>query len=444
MNQKRALLTIFLVVFLDLVGFGIVIPLFPYYAKTFGTSPKQLGYLLATYSALQFLFSPVWGQLSDKWGRRPILLASIAGGISALLILANAHAVWMLFLGRALAGVFGANISAASAYIADITDEHNRAKGMGIIGASFGLGFIFGPAIGGILSRHSFVTPMYVAAGLSTLNLIFAYFYLKEPPISQDTRQQNRIKRFSKAGLKLVFADGRTRTATLTFFLLTLAITQMETMFGLYMLEKFGLSAEKAGYFFALMGLVMAIIQGGLIGKLSKRFGEINLITMGCLLLCTGYIGFSYAYSLIYIQIFLCVIAVGSAITNPSLSSLASKGAAENTKGLTLGIYQSASSLARVIGPVMAGYLYQTFSMTTPFRSSGLIAFFAGVLVSIWRIGSTEAMTNALAVLKTDGFKGLIKRYGWRVAAAVFVYYLVRDVTLYVALPWLIAKGFLH
>ena len=184
--KRSPLLVLFVVVFIDLVGFGIVIPILPYYAKAYGASALTLGWLMTSYSLMQFFFAPVWGRLSDRIGRRPVLLGSMAGSVISLLILGWAPSLLWLFVGRTFAGICGANISTATAYIADVTDEKDRARGMGMIGAAFGLGFIFGPAIGGVLSRYGYGVPMFAAAALSAANIAFAWFQLQEPVADPD------------------------------------------------------------------------------------------------------------------------------------------------------------------------------------------------------------------------------------------------------------------
>lgn len=366
--QKSPLLIIFLVVFIDLVGFGIVIPIMPYYARAFGASATALGWLMTSYSAMQFLFAPLWGRLSDRIGRRPVILVSLAGTITALCMLGLAHSLAWLFAARLFAGICGANISTASAYIADITAPEDRAKGMGIIGASFGLGFIFGPAIGGVLSKFGFATPMFTAAGLAFLNLLFALVRLPEPLASSAIRAENRPKRFDGDAFRdSVLGDPRTLAAVIVFFIATFAFTQVEVSFALFMLFKFGYGPEQAGWLLALMGLLGAVIQGGLIGKLSRRFSELHLILCGTVLMAIGLTGMSLALHLTGVIAAITVVAIGNGLNNPSLSSLASKGAPHHRRGATMGIYQSAGSLARVLGPLAGGIVFDRLGASTPF-----------------------------------------------------------------------------
>ncbi len=370
--KRSSLLVIFLVVFFDLLAFGIVIPILPYYSKTFGANAFALGWLMAIFSITQFLFSPLWGSLSDRIGRRPVLLFTILGGAACMVATALAGSFWLLFLARLLAGIFGANISTATAYIADITGPADRAKGMGIIGAGYGLGFIFGPALGGVLSVHGYSVPILVAAGLGLANFFFAYFVLAE---SRSSTAEKTSKKFSLPALRLTLAQSATAIPVGLFFLSTLAFTQLEVVFGLFVLGKFGFGAKDAGWLLAGIGFVSALLQGGLIGRLTKRFGEKNLLAAGFFFFFLALGGSALALSITFFTISLLGIAIGNGLVNPSLSSLVSKAAPEENRGMIMGIYQSAGSMARVVGPLLAGLLFDRLSPETPlFLSSILMA----------------------------------------------------------------------
>ncbi len=386
--KKSPLFIIFFVVFIDLVGFGMVIPILPYYAKSFGASATTLGWLMMCYSGMQFLFSPFWGRLSDRIGRRPVILTSILGIGFSMMILGFANSLLWLFVGRILAGFFGANISAASAYIADVTPPEGRAKGMGMIGAAFGLGFLFGPALGGLLSHWGYGTAPLVAAGLSIMNLIFAMIKLKEPELSEETRRTHR-NRFNPQLARQILLGPKTGLSILLFFLVTTGFAQLETTFALFLLARFGLDAGHAGMILASMALVMIFIQGGAIGKLVKIFGEAKLILIGTALMTLSLFLASLSGTLTFFVTALLFQALGFAITNPSLSSLTSRNALEGAQGATLGVYQSAGSLARVIGPITAGFLFDRLGIQAPFwMASGFFALACGVTLlkkSVWR-----------------------------------------------------------
>ena len=441
--KKSPLFIIFLVVFIDLVGFGIVIPILPYYAKTYGASATTLGWLMTSYSVMQFFFAPLWGRLSDRIGRRPVLLGSMAGSALSLVVLGLAPSLLWLFIGRTFAGICGANISTATAYIADITSEKDRAKGMGMIGAAFGLGFVFGPAIGGVLSRFGFGVPMFAAAALSLANIAFAFFQLPEPPSTQEFREHNRAKRFDGVAVRETMRDPRTRMAILIFFVATVAFTQMEVTFALFMQARHGFDAQGTGWLLAFMGIVMVAVQGGLIGRLSERFGESRLILAGMIAMAVALVLMAQASQLPLLFVGMGLLAVGNGITNPSLSSLASKGALPDRRGATMGVYQSAGSLARVVGPPVAGMLYDMFGIARPFLVGAALMGVGFWAVLMWQVGSTARMKEVVAVFRASGIRGLVRTYGWKVVAGFVAYYLIRDLTLYVLLPWLAAKGIL-
>lgn len=380
--KNKPLLTIFLVVFFDLLSFGIVIPILPYYSRTFGASAFDLGWLMAVYSIAQFLFAPIWGSLSDRIGRRPVLLATILLGASAMVATALAGSLPVLLLARALAGAFAGNISTASAYIADVTTEENRAKGMGVIGAGFGLGFIFGPALGGILSTtpHGFHLPILVAACLGFTNFLFSFFVLEEPERHRERENRRRFQALGEA-----FANPRTAWPIGLFFVHTLAFTQLEVAFGFYVLQKFGFEAHGAGWLLAGMGLVSAMLQGGMIGRLSKKYGEGRLLPLGFLLMGIGMLGAPFCATPALFMVSLLFVACGMGISNPCLSSLASKGAAATRRGAVMGVYQSGSSLARVIGPPAAGLLYDRAAPSAPLLVSAGFVLFGFLLIMATR-----------------------------------------------------------
>lgn len=373
LNQKSAFFTIFLVVLIDLIGFGIVIPILPYYAKSFGASAFQLGLLMMTYSLMQFLIAPIWGSVSDRVGRRPVLLVSILGTSISLAILAKADSFAWLLVGRTAAGFFGANISTAYAYVTDITTPENRAKGMGLIGAGFGIGFIIGPAIGGVLSPYGYSVPIFFASAMALANVILGYFVLAEPNTNRDARSQNRVRRMNLIAWRSAMSKFETRLPILLFFVLTWAATQMEISFGIFLFDRFHWDARHAGILLAAMGFTMAIMQGGLVGRLAKRFGEWKLIPIGAVLSAIALFLFGGAHVAATIYISLFILAIGNGMLQPSLSSLVSKGAEEHERGAILGVYQSAGSLARIIGPLIAGILYDHLSIGAPFFAGGLL-----------------------------------------------------------------------
>ncbi len=361
--KRSPLVVIFTTVFIDLLGFGIVIPVLPYYAEgtQFNATPRTVGFLFASYSIMQLIFAPVLGRLSDKYGRRPILLISILGTGVGFLILGFATTVWMLFVGRILDGISGGNISTAQAYIADITPKEERAKGMGLLGAAFGLGFIFGPAIGGILSRWGIHVPFIFAAGLCFANAVLLFFTLPE------TVTPDHPARASAAGgrgfrrLIRSLAEPQLGFVLTIYFLFVVAFSIMTTAFSLYTMFRFGYDAQQTGYLFAYVGFIAVIIQGVLIGRLVKRFGELPLILVGALffagsLFAVPFVG-PETGGLLALLIGGGIFSFGNSLATPALSSLASKSTGPAEQGSVLGLFQSSGSLARAVGPSLAAVL---------------------------------------------------------------------------------------
>ena len=360
--KRSPLLVIFITVFIDLLGFGIVIPVLPFYAENtrFGATPREVGLLFASYSVMQLIFSPVLGRLSDKHGRRPILLISLLGTSLGFLILGFANTLWLLFLGRIIDGISGGNISTAQAYIADITTKENRAKGMGLIGAAFGLGFVFGPAIGGILSRWGIGVPFLFAGGLAFANAILLYFTLPETVTADHPA---RTSAASGRGWKHLLDALRQRQLAYVmtiYFLSIVAFSIMTTSFSLFMMFRLGYDPWHAGWIFAFVGVVSAIVQGGLIGKLVKRFGEATLTVAGGLMFSVSLFVSPYVrpeMGLVGILSICALSAIGNALMAPSLTSLASKSASAAEQGSVLGVMQSVASVARAVGPSIAAVL---------------------------------------------------------------------------------------
>jgi DHA1 family tetracycline resistance protein-like MFS transporter len=358
----KPLIIIFVTVFIDLIGFGIVIPALPYYVNsdTFHATPLDIGWLFASYSLMQFIFSPILGGLSDKYGRRPILFFSLLGSALGYLFIGFAFALWMVFAGRIIAGITGGNLSTAQAYIADVTTRENRAKGMGLFGATFGLGFIFGPAIGGILSRYGIHVPFLFAAALSFVNAILLYFILPE------TVKKGAPDESEKRGNRLVelfesLREARFGTLAAIYFFLVMSFSIMTYAFVLYTIFRFGYTAEQNGYIFTFIGALAVIFQGGFFNRLVRRFGENPLTVIGCLMMTAAFFVIPYITrdfgGLPGLLSVVAVMAIGNAIASPAVSSLASKISSEKEQGKALGVMQSSASLARAIGPAVGGIL---------------------------------------------------------------------------------------
>ena len=361
--KRSPLVVIFTTVFIDLVGFGIVIPVLPFYAEgtRFNATPRTVGFLFASYSVMQLIFSPVLGRLSDKHGRRPVLLVSIIGTGIGFLFLGFATTLWMLFVGRILDGITGGNISTAQAYIADITTKENRAKGMGLIGAAFGLGFVFGPAIGGVLSHWGVEVPFLFAAGLCFLNALLLYFTLPETVTPDHPARISAAGGRGLAQLIESLKNPRLGFVLIIYFLFIVAFSIMTTTFSLFTMFRFGYDAQHTGYLFAYVGVLAVIVQGGLIGRLVKRFGELPLVIVGALLFAGSLFAVPFvgpqAGGLLGLLIGGGLFSIGNSLSAPTLTGLASKSVGPAEQGSILGVTQSVASLARAVGPVLAAFL---------------------------------------------------------------------------------------
>ena len=396
--------TLFLIVFIDLVGFGLVIPLLPFYAVRFGASPQEVTLLLAVYSLMQLFAAPLWGRLSDSVGRRPVLMISMAASVLAYLWIGSATAVWMLFAARALAGACAGNIAAAQAYIADTTTPEERAKGMGLIGAAFGLGFIIGPALGGLLAGNDpatadIETPAWVAAGLSFLALWGVILLLPES-LPADLRGMLGGSRSRLKAIWNVLGRPVLSRLILIFFLVILAFAGMESTFALWAIEQFSWGPGQVGYVFAYVGVLSAILQGGLIGRLARRFGEERLLLCGLALIGTGLLAMLFAHSIPRLAFAVSALALGMGLTQPSLNSLISRRAGRDEQGEVLGVSQSVGSLSRVLGPAAAGFLFAQFGRNAAFFW-GAVLVFAALLLSLMLVRALDAAK--LAEAKTMG-----------------------------------------
>ena len=372
------LIIIFVTVFIDLLGFGIIIPLMPFYATHFGASAFQVGMLATSFSLMQFLFAPLWGRWSDVIGRRPIILIGLLGSAVSYLTFGLAHSLTLLFVSRCLAGIAGANIPTAQAYIADSTTPENRAKGMGMVGAAFGLGFIFGPALGGFLSQWGYQAPALFAAGLSLLNFLAALVLLPEslpPERRTSARRRSRVEVFRHA-----IARPRLPTVLAVFFLIVSAFASFESMFALYSQARFGFDSVTIGFLFAGVGVILAIVQGLLVGRVVRRLGEHRLVPAAIALLAIGLALVWVAGSVPALAFGSAVIAVGMGFQSPSMLSVISQLSDPADQGAMLGVSQSLGSLGRIVGPLWGGFVFDRFGHAAPFASAALVMSVACVL----------------------------------------------------------------
>jgi DHA1 family tetracycline resistance protein-like MFS transporter len=390
---KGALGIIFLIVFIDLLGFGIIIPLLPRYVPNFTEHPLKVTLLFSVYSACQFVGAPVLGALSDRYGRRPVLVLSQFGSTFGYLLLAfatqwtwggNATLVLALvYASRVIDGFTGGNISTAQAYVSDVTTPANRAKGMGVLGAAFGIGFTAGPFLGGYVGHYWLSGPAYIAAAFSAVAAVLTYLRLPE------TRRHA-----PDAAARAWFHPGRlgpilrrpvlAQLMVISFFVMA-AFVMMEATVTMFLDQRFGYGAKEVGLFFGFVGLIIIVVQGGLIGRLTKRFGEWTLAVAGCLLVAVGMLGYTstaFRPALAMLLMAGALNAVGRSFQQPTISSLLSKFSDPRDQGVVFGLFHGLGSLARVVGPLVAGAAYPYFHNAAQFVIAGVIA----VLMGLWTL----------------------------------------------------------
>jgi len=376
MSRPRSpLFVLFLTVFIDLIGFGIVIPILPLYAEHFHASPVAIGWLTGIYSGMQIIFTPILGKLSDRFGRRPVLFVSIVGTAIGFALMGLAHSMTLLFAGRIIAGITGGNIAIPQAYIADVTTPEKRSRAMGMIGAAFGLGFTFGPLIGGVMSRISYGAPFFFSAGLAAINAALIYLLLPE-----SLSREQRAKPKEKASIAEVFRHQRGAMFGIvlaTYFFLVVGFSIMTTLFALFTEKRFGYDAQANGYMFGFVGIVSVIVQGGLIGRLIKIFGEVTLARTGLVLTTISLALLPLCNGLAFLLLVSAGLSAGTGFASPPLSGLASQMVESNWQGRALGLLQSSGSIARLLGPLFGGWLL-TFDLQKPIGHYGYTPFFAG------------------------------------------------------------------
>jgi MFS transporter, DHA1 family, tetracycline resistance protein len=382
--KKSPAVIIFFTVFIDLLGFGIIIPLLPFYAEHFGATALTIGMMSTSFSLMQFIFAPIWGRLSDQIGRRPIILAGLLGSFLSYLAFSAVSSLPLLFAARIFAGIAGANIPTAQAVMADITTPENRAKGMGLFGAAFGLGFIFGPAIGGLLSRWGYSAPPLFAAVLSVLNFVFAWFMLPETlrPEHRATKRAGRTDALRKA-----LAQPHLPMLLVVAFLAVGSFSVYESTFALFAERQYQFNAASIGYVFAYVGVILVIVQGVLVGKLTKKVGEGPVVPVSLSIVATGLMLIPFARTIPTLLVSQAVLAIGMGFNGPALMSLISRFSRPEDQGGVMGLTQSLNSLARIAGPLYGGFMFDNFGTHVPFiSSSGFMAITAVVATfTLWR-----------------------------------------------------------
>lgn len=392
MAQPRGRLgLLFLAVLVDLVGFGIVLPILPFYARDLGAGGLQVGLLVTVYSAVQLVMAPLWGRISDRFGRRRVLILGLLGSAAAYIIFARADSLALLFLSRIVGGIGGSTIPVAQAYIADVTPPTRRAGNMGLIGAAFGLGFVIGPALGGILygvSPDSPAAPGYVAAGLCFANALVAGLWLPESRQSRD----RATSRFNLgAALTEVRGSSQIKIILAGYLFITMAFSTLQPTLSLLASERFTLGARQAGYLFAMLGFVSAVYQGGIVRALVPRMGERRLFRYSALPFATGLLVIGLATDLRLLLAGLVLLGIGYGGAVPAVLGLLSRAASPDRQGGVLGVGQSVGSLARVLGPSMAGALFDV-RLAFPYLAGAFLILLA-LLVS-GRITQPEGATG--------------------------------------------------
>lgn len=370
--SDRRMWIIFLIVFINLLGFGIILPLLPYYVESLGAGVIAIGFLSAAYSLFQLLSAPILGEMSDKWGRRPILIFSLIGTTLSFLLLGLSKTLPLLFLSRIIDGASGGNISTAQAYIADITSQKDRTQGMGFLAAAFGLGFILGPAFGGFLSRFGYEVPALAAAGVALFATILTYFFLPESLPKQKiagvipTNKKRKLI-FSWKELYGVMTHPSVGIVVSVSFLLMLSFSLLQGTFAVFTEHTLGLTAEQNGYMFAYLGIIGVLLQLFFLKRILKRWAENKIVVVGIILMSVALSLIAASQSISTLLVALTFLAVANGISNPVLTGLVSKLSPEDEQGNIMGINQSVGSLARLIGPLVGTVIYDSFGPRSPY-----------------------------------------------------------------------------
>jgi len=368
-----------LTILIDFTGFGLIIPLQPFWAQHLGANAQEIGFLVMIYALAQFIFTPLLGSLSDRYGRKPIIVVSLLVEAVSLVLTALATSLPLLLLARLIGGLGASNIGSAQAVVSDVTMPNERAKGMGLIGAAIGLGFVIGPALGGLLSPLGATVPFWLASGIALLNTILVLLFLPE------TRQQHQAAAHPKGLSALVsgWENLRHTPALLALIIVnllyTIAFTAMETTFPLFTQHAFGWGASQNGYIFTYVGILVVIMQGGLVARLVKRWGEKSVLLIGLVLMAVGLSTLAFSTQLIWIFVTLGLLSIGDGAVTPTVSTLLSFTGSAETQGKTLGLAQGIGSLGRIIGPYLAGSVYLLGGPTTPLLGGSILVALGAV-----------------------------------------------------------------
>ncbi len=387
--MTRPLLIIFLTIFVNLVGFGIIIPLLPFYAETFGASPLVVGLLFAVFSLCQLAAAPALGDLSDRYGRRPILIFSLAGTVVSFVMLAMAHSITMLFLARIVDGLSGGNISTARAYVADITAPKDRARAYGLIGAAFGLGFIFGPALSGILAQVSYTAPIWAAAAVTLVATIMAWLWLPETVHRARAGTGNPFS-YLPALLKRALV----RRVLVIDFIYWFAFSVFQTTFALFAAKRFGFDAPKTGYFFAAFGVLGVVVHGGFIRPVVRRLGDKPTFVLGLSFGMVGLLAAAFSTTVTMFAISMVPLALGIGFGHPTMSSLVSLVGSGDEQGRVQGAASAIESLGRTMGPVWGNASLERLGDSTPYVSAAACLLLTLLITAGFQVPKHEVTTD--------------------------------------------------
>ncbi len=383
MKNRSALSLIFLTVFIDLLGFGILIPILPTFAIVkLHVDETAVGIAIAVYSLVQFIFNPLLGKFSDKNGRKPVIVICLILNALGYIIFAFSNTYLLLIISRIVGGIGGSSIGVAQAYIADVTTKENRSKGMGLIGAAFGLGFVFGPLFGGLLSKFGYMVTGFASAGFSIMAFIFTLFLLPESHLKRDISKKISKKILDIRAMKIVFKKGDIAILIILFFILTFSNANIYGTFALLGYKVYNFTDLQNGYMFGIVGLVGALVQGGLIRVISNSISDVKLVTIGSILMMIGLAMLPYGGNFLGLTIITIILSLGIGVLQPILLSLVSKVTSDEEQGITLGINQSLSAFARVLGPLWGGFAFEFLGYPYPFLTGAAFTLII-VIVSI-------------------------------------------------------------
>jgi MFS transporter, DHA1 family, tetracycline resistance protein len=375
-KKTTPLTLIFLTVFIDLLGFGILIPILPTFStKLLGVDETAIGIAIAIYSLTQFFFNPILGELSDKYGRKPIIVLTLLLNATGYLIFAFTKTYLVLLLSRIIAGIGGSSIGVAQAYIADVTPREKRSKGMGLIGAAFGLGFVFGPMMGGYLSKFSYMVTGFGSASFSLLAFTLTLIFLPESNLNRKQASLRKRKLIDISSWKKIFGKPDLSLLIILFFILTFSVANIYGTFALLGYKVHHFSDQQNGYMYGIIGLSSALVQGGLLHLISKFISEKKLIVFGAFFMMIGLSLIPYSGSFAALAVDAIILSLGTGTLQPTILSLISEVASESEQGITLGINQSLSAFGRVLGPLWGGFAFEFLGYPFPFLTGALFTF---------------------------------------------------------------------